>query len=54
MTGSIGIGFGPLYAPVIGAFGAFSLLEANKLDAEFKIFVTFFNGSVCAAYGLEA
>ena len=59
VTGSRGNGFGPLLAPVVGAFGAFSLLDevdvdvwGNKLDAEFKIFVIFSNGRVCAACGL--
>ena len=49
-------GFGPLLFPVVGAFGAFSLLDevnvdvwGNKLNAVFKIFAAFPNGSVCAA-----
>ena len=45
-----------LLVPVVSAFGEFSLLdEVNvdvcclKLDAVFKIFVAFSNGSVCAS-----
>ena len=62
VTGSRGIGFRPgfFFAPVDGAFGAFSLLDevyvdvwGKKLDAEFKIFVLFSNGRVCVACGLE-
>ena len=59
VTGSRGIGFRPgfFFSPVDGAF---SLLDefvvdvwGNKLDAEFKMFVTFSNGRVCVACGLE-
>ncbi len=49
-------GFGPLIFLVVGAFELFSLLDevnvdiwGNKLDALFKIFTAFSNGSVCSA-----
>ena len=60
VTGSRGNGFGPLFAPVVGVIGACSLFDGfvvdvwgNKLEAEFKIFVTFSNGKVFVACGLE-
>ncbi len=31
-TGSRGSGFGPLFAPVVGAFGAFSLFDEFVVD----------------------
>ena len=50
--------WGPLLALVVGAFGAFALLDeviaddlGHKLDPVFKIFVTFSNGRFCAACG---
>ena len=48
---------GSLLNPVVAVFGEFSLLDevvvdvlSNRLDAVFKIFVIFSNGTVCAAF----
>ena len=32
VTGSRGNGFGPLFAPVVGAFGAYSLFDVFLVD----------------------